>query len=92
MAVLPESLGPISREDIRQGIQVLERYIRYMRERLEFAIGNMVRSTQSMEERVTHRIDGLETQMVYLYDQLEELRRNQESGVKKQEGSEGDGG
>lgn len=92
MAVLPESLGPISREDIRQGIQVLERYIRYMRERLEFAIGNMVRSTQGMEERVTRRIDGLETQMVYLYDQLEELRRNQESGVKKQEGSEGDGG
>ena len=44
MAVLPENMDKLNPEDARQSFSILENYIRYMGERIEFAMRNVTRS------------------------------------------------
>ena len=44
MAVLPENMDKLNPEDTRQSFSILENYIRYMGERIEFAMRNVTRS------------------------------------------------
>lgn len=47
MAVLPESMDKLNPEDIRGSLSILENYIRYMGERIEFAMRNTTRSVSA---------------------------------------------
>lgn len=44
MAVLPESMDKLNADDIRGSLSILENYIRYMGERIEFAMRNVTRN------------------------------------------------
>lgn len=44
MAVLPENMDKLNPEDSRQSFSILENYIRYMGERIEFAMRNVTRN------------------------------------------------
>ena len=41
MSVLPESMAALPREDVGRSLQVLEDYVRYMSERLEFSVSGL---------------------------------------------------
>ena len=47
MAVLPESMNRLDPSDAGGSLAILENYIRYMGERLEFAMGNMTRTVSA---------------------------------------------
>lgn len=44
MAVLPESMDKLNVEDTERSLSVIENYIRYMGERIEFSMRNMTRN------------------------------------------------
>lgn len=47
MAVLPESMDKLNPDDVRGSLSILENYIRYMGERIEFAMRNTTRSVSA---------------------------------------------
>lgn len=47
MAVLPESMDKLNADDIRGSLSILENYIRYMGERIEFAMRNVTRNVSA---------------------------------------------
>lgn len=76
MAVLPESMDRLNVEDSKASLSIIENYIRYMCERIEFSTRNMTKtvsaagvssaeiSVQSMQEQLDaleKRVAALET-------------------------------
>lgn len=47
MAVLPESMGKLNVEDVRSSLSIIENYIRYMGERIEFSMRNMTKTVSA---------------------------------------------
>ena len=44
MAVFPESMNMLDTEDTKRSLTIIDSYIRYMAERIEFAMSNMTRT------------------------------------------------
>lgn len=47
MAVFPESMDKLNTDDVRSSLPVMENYIRYMCERVEFAMRNMTKNVNA---------------------------------------------
>lgn len=47
MAVLPESMDRLNVEDTRASLSIIENYIRYMGERIEFSMRNVTKSVSA---------------------------------------------
>ena len=47
MAVFPESMDKLNADDVRSSLPVMENYIRYMCERVEFAMRNMTKNVNA---------------------------------------------
>lgn len=47
MAVFPESMDKLNTDDVRSSLPVMENYIRYMCERVEFAMRNMTKNVNT---------------------------------------------
>ena len=47
MAVLPESMDKLNTDDTRGSLTIIENYIRYMGERVEFAMRNMTKNVSA---------------------------------------------
>ena len=47
MAVFPESMDKLNTDDVRSSLPVMENYIRYMSERVEFAMRNMTKNVNA---------------------------------------------
>lgn len=47
MAVLPENMDRLNADDTRTSISIIDNYIRYMGERIEFAFSNMTKTVSN---------------------------------------------
>ena len=45
MSVLPESMAALPREDVGRSLKMLEDYVRYMGERMEFSVSGLNKSS-----------------------------------------------
>lgn len=67
MAVLPESMAQLPREDVGKSLKVLEDYVRYMSERMEFSVSGLnknVGELTALQEQLAAleaRVQALET-------------------------------
>ena len=46
-AVLPERMDKLNAEDVRSSLSIIENYIRYMGERIEFSVRNMTKTVSA---------------------------------------------
>lgn len=56
MAVLPQSMEQLDLQDTAGSLKVLQDYIRYMAEQLEFTIGNLSKSQRVLEARTASNL------------------------------------
>lgn len=61
MAILPEDIRDIENADIRQQIQIIHEYIKYMREMIEFWASNAGRGVGQIAEATQKMIDASKT-------------------------------
>ena len=52
MAVFPEGMNKLNANDVRGSLAIMENYIRYMSERMEFTMYNMQKQLNAMSERI----------------------------------------
>lgn len=52
MAVFPEGMNKLDSNDVRGSLAMMENYIRYMSERMEFTMHNMQKQLNALSERV----------------------------------------
>ena len=52
MAVFPEGMNKLDANDVRGSLAMMENYIRYMSERMEFTMHNMQKQLNALSERV----------------------------------------
>jgi len=53
MAVFPESMSRLDKDNVAASLATLESYIHYMCERVEFMSGNVNRKLRALEEKET---------------------------------------
>ncbi len=53
MAVFPESMSKLDKEDVAASLATLESYIHYMAERIEFANASLTRKVNALETKGT---------------------------------------
>ena len=98
MAVLPESMEQIDPENPAESLKILDEYIRYMGERIEFGMRNMTKSVNAAGISSTElyillvAMDGLRGTVTGMQGSVSEVQTALTSlteRVKKLEGTEG---
>ena len=73
MSVLPESMASLPREDVGKSLKMLEDYVRYMGERMEFSVSGLNKSSAGELTALRERLAGLEAQTRTLEAQAQAL-------------------
>lgn len=78
MAILPEGMNRLNLKDVGGSLSVLENYIRYMRERIEF-------SSDASKNDLSRRLNALESAVSSLSERVAALDKPATSEAKKTE-------
>lgn len=78
MAILPEGMNRLNPKDVGGSLSVLENYIRYMRERIEF-------SSDASKNGLLKRVGALESAVSSLSERVAALEKPATSEAKKTE-------
>lgn len=78
MAILPEGMNHLNPRDVGGSLSVLENYIRYMRERIEF-------SSNASKNGLLKRLDALESTVSSLSERVAALEKPTTSTAKETE-------
>ena len=72
MSVLPESMAALPREDVGRSLKMLEDYVRYMGERMEFSVSGLNKSAGELTA-LRERVAALEARSQTLEAQVRTL-------------------
>ena len=80
MAVFPEGMNKLDANDVRGSLAVMEDYIRYMSERMEFTMQRMTKTAvaasdanEAKVQELTNLVNDLQNQLNALTERVAEL-------------------